>query len=139
MEPIIPYVHFDGNCSEALQFYEKAMEGKIIMQATYGDAPMEMPKEGKNKIMHARFEAGSLTLLASDMPPGHAIKLGNNTSLSMNFTQVDQMEKVFNALSEGATIRMPLQDTFWGARFGMMTDKYGVNWMFNHDYPKQEK
>jgi PhnB protein len=87
--------------------------------------------------MYANFQAGSLTLLASDTHPGVDLKRGNNISLSMHFSDVESIDKTFDAFSEGATITMHLQDTFWGARFGMLTDKFGINWMFNHDYPKK--
>jgi PhnB protein len=69
--------------------------------------------------------------------PGHPVSNGTNTSLSLNFDTVEDIDKTFKALSGGATVTMPLQDTFWGAKFGMLVDKYGINWMFNHDYKKE--
>jgi PhnB protein len=139
MEPIIPYLNFNGDAAEALNFYAAAFDGKIAFQQTFGDSPMaaEIPAEAKNKIMHATFQAGDLTLMVSDCMPGQEVKPGSNTSLSLNFSSVDAIEKTFAALSAGATITMPLQDTFWGARFGMLTDRFGINWMFNHDYGKK--
>ena len=141
MEPIVPYLNFNGNGAEALAFYAKAFEGKILFQQTFGESPMadQTPDDFKNKVMHATFQAGNLTFMISDCMPGQLVTGGTNMSLSLNFKTVADIDKTFAALSEGATITMPLQDTFWGAKFGMLTDKFGINWMFNHDYEKKEK
>ena len=106
------------------------------MSQTFGDAQMEIPDEFKKRILHAVFSSGDLKFMVSDCPPNVSVSSGNSLSLSMNFEDVDQMNKVYTALSEGGKITMELQDTFWGARFGMLIDKFGFNWMFNHDYKK---
>lgn len=135
MDRIIPYVHFDGNAAEAMELYSRVFQGQVLHSQTYGDSPMDIKPEFRNRIMHAVFQAGDdFELMVSDTPPDFTMRTGNNMSLSMNFKTVDEIERVFKGLSEGAHITMPLQDTFWGARFGMLTDKYGINWMFNHDY-----
>jgi PhnB protein len=139
MEAIVPYLNFNGNAKEALAFYAKAFDGKILFQQTFGESPMESKPEYKDNIMHATFQAGDLTFMVSDCMPGQSVGGGTNMSLSLNFKTVDGIDKTFEALSEGATITMSLQDTFWGAKFGMLTDKFGINWMFNHDYAKKEK
>ena len=139
MEAIVPYLNFNGNAAEALAFYAKAFDGKTLFQQTFGESPMESPAEFKDKIMPATFQAGNLTFMVSDCMPDQPVSGGTNLSLSMHFKSVEDIDKTFEALSEGATITMPLQDTFWGAKFGMLTDKFGINWMFNHDYPKEEK
>jgi PhnB protein len=136
MEAIIPYLNFNGNASEALDFYSKALNGEVVFKQTYGESPVESAPEDKGKIMHASFKAGDLSFLVSDGTAANSITSGNNLSLSLNFTDVDELNNTFNALAEGGKITMELQDTFWGARFGMLTDKYGFNWMFNHDYKK---
>jgi PhnB protein len=138
MHPIVPYLTFNGNAAEALAFYSKAFDGEILFQQTFGDSPMEVPEGQKNNIMHATFKAGELTLMASDCMPGQAVQTGTNTSLSLNFTSPEAIKKVFAAMSDGAKITMPLEETFWNALFGMMTDKYGINWMFNHDLAKKD-
>jgi PhnB protein len=141
MEAIVPYLSFDGSGNEALEFYSKALNGKVLFKQSFGESAMgdKTPKEYKDRLMHATFQAGSLTFMASDGPPGFEIKRGNNVNLSLHFTSLAEVEKIFAALSEGGTITMPLQKTFWAERFGMLTDKYGVNWMFNHDDQKKEK
>ena len=138
MEAIIPYLNFNGNAAEALTFYANALGGKVVQQSTFGDANMAQDESMKNKILHAVFEAGALKFMVSDCPPGVSVTAGDQVSLSLNFTDLETIEKAFTALSEGGHITMPMQDTFWGARFGMTKDKFGVHWMFNHDYAKKE-
>ena len=138
MEAIVPYLNFNGNAAEALAFYGKALNGAILFQQTFGESPMEVAPAFKNKIMHATFKAGDLTIMASDVNEKDQVTTGTNISLSLNFTELDRINKTFEAMSEGSVITMPLQDTFWGARFGMLTDAFGINWMFNYDYPKEE-
>jgi PhnB protein len=138
MEAIIPYLNFNGNAAEALAFYANALGGKVVQQSTFGDANMAQDESMKNKILHAVFEAGALKFMVSDCPPGVSVNSGDQVSLSLNFTDLETIEKTFTALSEGGHVTMPMQDTFWGARFGMTKDKFGVHWMFNHDYAKKE-
>ena len=90
----------------------------------------------KQRVMHSHFEAGPVKFMASDSPTTGPSAQGGQVHLSLHFTDGAKQEKVFKALSDGGTVTMPLQDTFWGARFGMLTDKYGVNWMFNYDLEK---
>ena len=86
--------------------------------------------------MHTSFKADGIYLLASDFPSNQSIITGNNVSLSINFSDEKEEETVFNNLSAGGKVTMPLQDTFWGARFGMLTDKFGINWMVNCEKAK---
>ena len=139
MEPITPYLSFSGNAAEALAFYAHAFDGKTVFQQTFGENNMEGPDGAwKDKIMHASFEAGSLTFMVSDvMKPDFKVIPGTNTQLSLNFKHEEDIDRVFAAMSDGADITMPLQDTFWGAKFGMLTDKFGIGWMFNFDRPKE--
>ena len=141
MEAIVPYLSFNGNAAEALAFYANAFDGKILFQQTFGESPManETPEDFKSKIMHAMFQAGDLTFMVSDCMPGQPVSSGTNMSSSLNFKSVADIDKTFAALSEGSNIIMPLQYTFWGAKFGMLADKFDISWMFNHDYEKKEK
>ncbi|MEJ7611628.1 MAG: VOC family protein [Ferruginibacter sp.] len=133
MEAIIPYLNFNGNAKEALDFYAGALGGEVVQMQTFGGANMAQDESMKDKILHAVFEAGELKFMVSDCPPGVSVKEGDQVSLSLNFPDLESIEKTFAALSGGGTVTMPMQDTFWGARFGMAKDKYGVHWMFNHD------
>ncbi|MEO6670451.1 MAG: VOC family protein [Ferruginibacter sp.] len=139
MDPIVPYLLLNGNAAEALAFYSKVLDGKIVFQQTYGESPMPAADEMKDKIMHATMQSDKLMLMISDCPSDRASTNGNSVSLSLNFSSVASIDKIFAAFSDGATITMELQDTFWGARFGMLTDKFGINWMFNHDKEPKDK
>jgi PhnB protein len=137
MQGITPYLNFDGNGAEALQFYSKALDGKITFQQTFGESPMadQTPEDYKNRLMHASFECGAGSFMASDMPPGMDTKAGNNITLSLHYDSPEDAEKYFAALAEGGKVVMPLQETFWALRFGMLVDKYGFNWMANVHKP----
>jgi len=135
MEAIVPYLNFNGNAREALAHYEKALNGKVVLFQTFADANMAQDESMKDKVLHAVFEAGDLKFMVSDCPPGVSVTSGDQVSLSLNFGDLNSIERTFEALSEGGQVTMPLQDTFWGARFGMAKDKFGVHWMFNHDLP----
>lgn len=137
MEAIIPYLNFNGNAREALSFYEAALGGKVTQLGTFGEANMAKDEVSKDMILHAIFEAGALKFMVSDCPPGVSVSSGDQVSLSLDFKDADRMEQVFNALAACGNITMPLQDTFWGARFGMTQDKFGIHWMFNHDKPQK--
>ena len=139
MEAIVPYLNFKGNAAEALAFYSKALNGSVLFSQKYADSPMECKPEDLEKIMHATFKAGDLTLMASDANDMFPVQDGNNVSLSLNFHDLESIESTFTALAEGGNPTMPLQDTFWGARFGMVTDKFGIHWMFNFDKEQKEK
>ena len=86
--------------------------------------------------MHAILTSNGVTVMASDAMPNQPITNGNSVSLSINCQSVDEINQLFNSLAEGGQITMPLDDTFWGARFGMLIDKFGTCWMFNYDYPQ---
>jgi len=133
MDAIIPYLNFNGNAKEALAHYEAALGGKVVQIQTFGEANMAQDESMKDKVLHAVFEAGDLKFMVSDCPPGVSVTPGDQVSLSLNFSDLESIERTFAALSEGGQVTMPLQDTFWGARFGMAKDKFGVHWMFNHD------
>lgn len=132
-----PYFTFDGNCEEALNFYAQAFNGQINNLSRFEGSPAEGMATDKQRVMHAQFEAPRISFMASDSgDESWKAEKGNMVHLSINFDDAVELEKVFTALSDGATITMPLQDTFWGARFGMLTDRFGINWMFNYDYEK---
>jgi PhnB protein len=96
-----------------------------------GDGQMEVPENLKDKVMHARLQIGESVLFMSDTFDPSSVNKGNNVSLSLEIDDTTQLEKLFNRLSAGGAVEMGLQDTFWGARFGMFTDKFGIKWMMN--------
>jgi PhnB protein len=135
MKQIAAYLNFDGNCREAMTFYKKCLDADLQM-TPFSEVPGDIPKEAKNRIMHARLAKGSAVLMASDTLPGMPFQPGNNLWVTLDCESLPEIEKVFTALSEEATIRMPLQETFWAARYGMLTDRFGVNWMLNLGKPQ---
>ncbi len=138
MQAITPYLMFNGNAAEAMLFYATALGAKIVHSQTFGESGMPISEEGKDRIMHALLEADKLQLMVSDCQPDKEVKSGSQISLSLNFDDIESINKTFDSLSVDGEVTMELQDTSWGARFGMLDDKFGVSWMFNYDYPKEE-
>lgn len=135
---LIPYVHFEGKAEEALNFYKNVLDGEILMVSRYGDAPMPVDEDWKNKLMHARLKFGDSIMYVSDGPKNYTSSKEGNIQLSVDVPDENKIEKVFNKMAEGGKITMPLAVQFWGAKFGMLKDKYGVGWMFNCELKKPE-
>ena len=131
-----PYIHFAGNAEEALNFYAKVLGGEILSIQRYGDSPMPSDEDYKDKLIHARLAFDGNLIMISDVFKGRPVSTEGNVDLSIEVEQEGKIDEVFNNMAEGGTVMMPLEDTFWGARFGMLKDKFGVHWMFN--YQKQE-
>lgn len=136
------YLTFDGKCEEAFTFYQSVLGGEIPMWNRFGDMPPQegmppMAEEHKNRIMHVSLPVSKETvLMGSDTMPGmHVLTQGNNFSISLGAGSREEAKKLFDGLSAGGTVTMDLQDTFWGAYFGMWTDKFGIHWMVNYDDP----
>ena len=102
----------------------------------FSEAPGNHPPDAKDRIMHARLTNGPAVLMASDTMPGMPFQQGSNFAICVNCQSQEELERFFSAIREKGNVTMPLQDTFWGARFGMLTDQFGVNWMFNFEKPK---
>jgi PhnB protein len=127
------YLYFNGNCEAALDFYEKALGAKRAMLLRYSEAPPtdQGSPEMASKIMHGRIVIGDNVLMASDAPPDR-VKPPAGFSMSINVDSAGEAEQIFQALSEKATeICMPMGETFWAVRFGMLVDQFGVPWMVN--------
>ncbi|MBD1210342.1 MAG: VOC family protein [Ignavibacteria bacterium] len=134
MKNLNVYLTFAGTCKDALALYKEALGGEIVSLQTFGEAPTpNIPDDKKNNVMHAEFRAGDIYFMASDSMPEQPVILGNAVTLSISLDSLEEQESIFSKLSDGGAVTMPLQDTFWGARFGMLTDKFGINWMLNCD------
>jgi len=139
MTTINPYLSFSGNCKEAFDFYQSIFGGDFTFVGTFSDMPdnPEMPPmsdDAKSKIMHISLPIGNgSVLMGSDSLPGFGPELifGSNFSVSINTSSKEETERLFSGLSNGGQIKMPLNETFWGAYFGMFVDKFGVHWMVN--------
>ncbi|CAI0715412.1 Uncharacterized protein conserved in bacteria [Serratia entomophila] len=133
-----PYLFFSGNCEQAINFYVQQLDAKIEMVMRYKDMPEEARQQGSpeanpESIMHARLLIGGGVLMASDGCPedGAAGSPHKGFALSLNPSDSDQGRALFEKLSQGGQVTMPYQPTFWAKGFGMLTDKFGVNWMIN--------
>jgi PhnB protein len=139
MTTVNAYLIFDGNCEEAFNFYQSVFGGVFPYVGRYSEMPPEMPlpEKDRNKIMHMSLPIGDHTVLmgsdAGGASEGKTVA-GNNISLSVNTGSQQEADRIFNGLSAGGKITMPLDKTFWGAYFGMLTDKFGIHWMVNYDF-----
>jgi PhnB protein len=127
------YLTFNGTCEAALRFYEKALGGKVIALHRFGGSPMggSMPPELNDKIMHGRMTIGNQVLMGSDATPMHPYQGIEGCSMSLNVDTPSEGERLFDALAEKGTVKMPFQKTFWALGFGMLVDQFGVPWMVN--------
>jgi len=132
------YLNFSGQAEEAFKFYAETLKGEIVGIFKHAGSPMasQVSADWQDKVMHITLKAGDSVLMGSDVPPGH-FKPSQGFSVTINLDEPAEAERIFAALSDGATIRMPLQQTFWAARFGMLVDRFGIPWMINCEGGKQ--
>lgn len=136
-----PYLNFDGNAEEAFRFYHAIFGGEFFIQKM-GDSPgtENLPENEKNRAMHVAVSIGNNQhLMASDCLPsaGHVLNQGNNNYISITPDSRDEADRLFNGLSAGGNVEMPMADMFWGDYFGSFVDKFGVCWMIN--FPSNSK
>jgi PhnB protein len=132
-----PYLNFNGNCEEAINFYKDVLGGELLFIQRYGESPMSGMADD-NKVMHCTLKIGDSHIMASDNPEGQPASVGSNISLAIGSNDPAGAESMFNKLADGGSVTMPMQQTFWAERFGMLTDKFGINWMFNCDKPESD-
>jgi PhnB protein len=134
MREVVSFLTFDGNCREAMEFYRKCFAAELFL-LPYSEAPGDLARqtaEAKDRIMHSSLTKGSLTILmAADTLPGMPFQQGDNFSVALRCESLDEIDSLFAALGEGGKATLPLQQTFWSPRFGMLTDRFGIDWMFN--------
>jgi PhnB protein len=134
MQQFIPYLSFDGNCREAMQFYERVFGGDIVAMLSFADVPGggEMPGGSKDKIMHACLTLpDGNSLFAGDAPDHMPFEKQTGVMVTMSYPTVAAAQRVFDALCEGGTVTMPWEPTFWAKGFGMVTDRFGTAWGIN--------
>ncbi|MFT3979233.1 MAG: VOC family protein [Ferruginibacter sp.] len=137
MPKLNPYLNFDGKAEEAFTFYKSVFGGEFLGPVhKMGDAPgcENLPADEKNRVMHIALKVGNDILMASDIVPsmGHKLNIGNHNYISIFPESREEADRLFNGLSAGGTIEMPIADQFWGDYFGSFTDKYGIGWMVNY-------
>jgi len=137
MAKMNPYLNFDGTAEAAFTFYKSVFGGEFDGVHKMSDAPSmdQLPEDERNRIMHIGLPIDAhTTLMASDIMPsmGHKLSEGNNVHISLHPESREEATRLFNGLSEGGTVEMPLEDTFWGAYYGSFKDKFGIQWMVNY-------
>ena len=133
---VSPYLNFNGNTAEVMNFYKSVLGGDLTMQ-TFGVANMAEDPKDKNLIVHAALKSGSVVIMASDTLPSTPSTAGTNFRLSLQGQDAKSLTDIFNKLSQGGEVEMPLAKQFWGDTFGMVTDKFGMHWQVNISGPPQ--
>jgi PhnB protein len=143
MPTINPYLTMPGTCEVAFNFYKSVFGGDFSHISRFGEMPGDapVPESQKNKIMHVSLPLGNgIDLMGSDSSEvfGQVTVMGNSVSISVNTDDKAEARRIFDGLSSGGKVSMDLQETFWGALYGMLTDKFGINWMVNCDIRPEE-
>ena len=138
MVQLYPNLAFNGQCESAFKFYEECLHGKIVFMTTYENAPanLQTPSDWRKRIFHATFTVGEFMFSGSDVPPGQYQK-PQGFALQLNLGDPVEAERIFNGLAENGIVQMPLQETFWALRFGVLVDQFGVPWLVNCEKPAQ--
>ena len=132
-----PYLSFNGQCEEAFGFYERCLGAKIGVIFRYAGSPLanQVPGDWQDKVMHSSVTIGEQMLMGGDVAPDR-YEQPKGFSLSLQVTSTTEAERIFEALSDGGTVAMPLEETFWAARFGMVVDRFGIPWLINCESPE---
>lgn len=133
MTQVHPYLFFNGNCRQAMEFYQKHIGGELQIM-TYAEAPKgEVPPGLDKLVMHAALKKGDMMIMASDGMKDQSVQFGDYAFLSLSVDSVAEAESLFRGLSEKGNVIMPLAESFWAKRFGMLTDPFGIKWMINYE------
>jgi PhnB protein len=138
MVKVNPYITFMGNCEEAFNFYRQVFGGDFQFIGRYKDIPSadrQNFKDADDKIMHVSLPISKETILMGCDSPDETV-LGNNISLSIDTDSRDEADRIFTSLSDRGQIKMAMNETFWGAYFGMLEDRFGIQWLINCDIKK---
>lgn len=141
MNSLNPYLNFNGNTEEVFNFYKSVFGGEFAMVMRFGDTPgcENMPETEKNGIMHIALPIGSNVLMGTDVPKSmEQVTAGTNMSISVNVSSREEADRVYNGLSAGGKATMPINDMFWGDYYGMLTDKYQIQWMISYSERHQQ-
>ncbi len=133
MPQLNAYLSFDGNCAEAMRFYQKTIGGELESMLTVAKTPMcdQMPAGSGDRIMHACLRLDQGVLMAADTMPGHTYEGMKGVSMTLTYATPAEAAPVFNKLAEGGKVTMPMAKTFWAESFGMLTDRFGTTWLIN--------
>lgn len=133
MPQFTAYLSFDGNCAEAMRFYEKVLNGKLEALLTNGQTPAaaELPPGNEDRIMHAYLVFDGGVLMAGDSVAGRPYQRMQGFSLTISYEQTEEAKRVFDALGDGGEVKMQWGPTFWAEGFGMLVDRFGTPWIVN--------
>ncbi|MFW5877432.1 MAG: VOC family protein [Myxococcota bacterium] len=134
VQQLTPYLFFDGTADRALELYAQALDAKVEGLLRYEEMPEGVdtcPPEDKKRVMHALVHVGEARLMVSDVPSSRPEPAGGNVQIVVDFDDADEMARKFHALAASGTVHMALHDAFWGAKFGMLQDEFGIHWMFS--------
>lgn len=133
------HLNFNGECEAAFRFYERTLGGKVDFLMPYEGSPAaeQVPAEWRKKVLHAHLSLNGQSLMGCDAPPAR-YQQPQGFSVSVSIRDAGEAERIFRALEEGGQVRMPMQETFWADRFGMLVDRFGIPWMVNCDKVAQE-
>ena len=136
MKQLNTYLTFNGNCKDAMTFYKECLGGELVLQ-TIGESPMaeKMPPQMKEYILHSSLTNGGFVIMATDCVPEQGLIKGNSVSLCLNCSSEEEITSCYAKLADGGSANHPLENTFWGALFGDLTDKYGNHWLLNYQNP----
>ncbi|WP_194774654.1 VOC family protein [Pararhodonellum marinum] len=139
MIKINPYLGFDGNCREAMTYYQKCFGGELTFQ-TFGESPMseQTPPDKQDRILHSSLSHGDFIIMGTDMTPPGGFKAGTEVGLAVNFDSEEEIRKVYDLLKEGGKVYDELKESFWGSLFASIQDKYGKDWMLDFELPNKE-
>lgn len=129
---ITPYLTFDGNAKEAMEFYKEVLDGEITGIQTFGEADYPTPPEASERVMHGQVKKGEISIMFSDAFPGHQVVVGSNISLTLEPESNEEIQKLYDSLSKNGKALAELQDTFWGAKYARVQDQFGVIWELNY-------
>lgn len=131
------YINFNGNCSEAVNFYAEVFGSEKPQVMLFGDMPSKegtpLTEKEKNLVLHAEVKIKDTSIMFSDILPGMSLVVGNNISLVINSSDIDEIKVIFNKLKVGGTVVMELQETFWSKCYGFVIDKFGIGWQFSYE------
>jgi PhnB protein len=137
---LIPYLVMDGNAKEAIQFYEKALDAKILFLTTFGEMPenpeFPIPEDAKERVAHATLKIGESELMFSDTFPGQPIQSGNQVTICISTNDLEKSKKIYESLQQGGQVHMPLQETHFSPAYGIVTDKFGVTFQIHTESQK---
>jgi PhnB protein len=134
IKKISPYLAFDGKAAKAIELYQRALGAKVESLMRFADAPATghaVPESHKDRVMHAILRIGEEQLMVMDAPPGVSVPAASNVQVGLQLDDPAELTKRFDALAAGGAVRVAPHDAFWGAKFGMLTDAFGIQWLFN--------